>query len=117
MKKLLFVLVCMTILCACQNGNSEAYNQKVESGLWKVGDAKFHEAYVDFNYAEQQSHSDQQAATYKKQVHYILEAIEASEDGEKKEAVHLLKKSIEVKNGSTLIAERAREMKEQLLND
>ncbi|WP_010308180.1 hypothetical protein [Kurthia senegalensis] len=92
MKKLLFVLVCMTILCACQNGNSEAYNQKVESGLWKVGDAKFHEAYVDFNYAEQQSHSDQQAATYKKQVHYILEAIEASEDGEKKGSGSLTKK-------------------------
>lgn len=117
MKKVLCICMCAMMLAACQKSNSEAYNEKVESGLWKVGDAKFHEAYVDFQYADQQDHADEQASTYKKQVNYILEATEASKKGDQQEAIHLLKQCMGVKNGSTLITERAREMKEQIVNN
>lgn len=108
-------IVSLLILGGCNSKTDELYQESIQKGMDAIAENKFSKAEGLFEVALETKESDVSAKTYLNQVQLILKADNLVEENNRVEAIQLLDESINVKEGSKVIASKSQDKKETLL--
>ena len=105
----------LLLLGGCSSKTGAVYQESIQKGLDAIAEDDFNKAKGLFDVALEAKEDDVKAKAYSNQVELILEAEGFVQQHKINEAVQVLDQSIEVKEGSNVIASKAEDKKEKLL--
>jgi hypothetical protein len=103
------------LLVGCSSKTDELYQNSMQKGLDAIAEDDFSKAEGLFEVALKAKEDDSKAKAYSEQVRLIKEADDLVRQNKMNEALQALNKSIEVKEGSKVIAYKSEEKKETIL--
>ena len=107
-------IVLLLILGGCSSKTDELYQESIRKGMDAIAENQFSKAEGLFEVALETKESDVSAKAYLNQVQLILKADNLVEQNNIGEAVKLLDESINIKEGSKVIASKSKDKKETL---
>ena len=102
-------------LVGCSSKTEELYQNSIQKGLDAIAEDDFSKAKGLFEVALEAKEDDVKAKAYLHQVQFILEANDLAKQNKLNESVQALDKSLEVKEGSKVMASKSEAIKKTLL--